>query len=248
MAAASVAALGLFAGGVAYSSRWPTSQLLGRTLIHAPEARGATHTFALTFDDGPSERNTPALLDLLEAAGATATFFLIGNHVRRHPALVRRIAAAGHTVGNHTEMHPALAGKSVQRIHGELLRCQQTISEVTGAAPVFFRPPYGSRKPAVLNIARELGLTPVMWNITARDWKPLGPAAMLRNIDRGIARNRRRHRTSNVLLHDASHLDGTAAHSRADTLAVTADLLQRRDLRFVPVAEIARMQAACAPS
>ncbi len=234
-----LAIMGLLAGGAAYAARWPTSQIFGSTLIDAPEPPGPAHTIALTYDDGPSERNTPGLLDLLAAADIRATFFLIGNHVRRHPELARRIAEAGHTIGNHTDMHPDLARKKAERIHEELTRCQQTIFDITGVKPAFFRPPYGSRRPAVLSIARELGLTPVLWNITAQDWKPLGAPGILRNIDRGLSRNRRSSRSSNLLLHDASHLDGTAPQSRADTLAVTTDLLRRPNLRFVTVADIA---------
>ncbi len=237
-----LAALGLLAGGAAYAARWPTSQIFGSTLIDAMEPPGPVHTVALTYDDGPSERNTPALLDLLAAGNVRATFFLIGSHVRRHPALARRIAEAGHTIGNHTEMHPDLVRKDAARIHGELTRCQQTIFDVTGMTPSFFRPPYGSRRPLVLRMARELGLTPVLWNVTAKDWKAIGVPAILRNVDRGLTANRRRGRTSNVLLHDASHLDGTAPRSRAGTLAVTASIVGRRELRFVTIPGIAARQ------
>lgn len=233
--AAATTGLGLLAGGLQYAARWPTSQLFGPTLVDAPDPDPQHHTIALTFDDGPSDRNTAPLLDILAAANATATFFLIGNHVRRHPALARRIAAEGHTLGNHTDMHPDLSRKSTARIRAELKRCQQTLADTLGVQPALFRPPYGARRPATLRIARELGLTPVLWNITAQDWKALGSTAILQRIDAGIARNRRRGRTSNLLLHDASHLDGNASISRADTLTVTAALLQRTGLRFVSV-------------
>lgn len=244
IAAGAAAALGLVAGGIAYAARWPTSQLFGPTLVDVPDPDASDpdhkhHTLALTYDDGPSDRNTPALLDLLAGANVTATFFLIGNHVRRHPQLARRIAEGGHTLGNHTDMHPDLARKDANRIRAELELCQRTLADIAGITPTLFRPPYGSRSPAVLRIARELGLTPVLWNITAQDWKPIGSAAILKRIDAGIARNRRRGRTSNLLLHDASHLDGNTPRSRADTLAITANLLQRQGLRFVSVAGFA---------
>ena len=239
--AAGLSALALLAGGTAYAARWPTSQLFGRTLIDARETSNSVHTIALTYDDGPSNRNTPALLDILQKANVRATFFLIGNHVRRHPALARRIAELGHTIGNHTDMHPDLARQTPARIRQELSRCQQTIMDATGITPTLFRPPYGSRKPAVLRIARELQLTPVLWNITAEDWKPHAPGTLLFNISRGMVRNRIRHRTRNVLLHDASHLDGTTPQPRIDTLDLTTALLRRSDLRFVTMPEIAAM-------
>lgn len=238
-AGATATGLGLVAGGLAYASRWPTSQIFGATLVDAPDADPQRHTVALTYDDGPSERNTEQLLDILSHAGAPATFFLIGNHVRRHPRLARMIAERGHALGNHTDMHPALARKGNGRVRSELERCQSTIADTTGVLPTLFRPPYGSRSPAVLRIARELGLTPVLWNITARDWAPIGGAAIQKRIDAGIARNRRKGRTSNLLLHDASNVDGMEPLSRIDTLTVTGTLLQCGNLRFVGVGSFA---------
>ena len=238
-AASTAGVLGLAAATWQYAANWPTSQLFGSTLVDAPDPNPTRHTVALTFDDGPSERNTPALLDALAAANVHATFFLIGNHVRRHPQLTRRIAATGHLVANHTGMHPNLARKPASRIRQELETCQQTIADVTGVLPTYFRPPYGGRRPAVLRIARDLGLTPVMWNITAGDWASPGLTPLLARIRKGIDRNRNRRRTSNLLLHDASHLDGTAPHSRQDTVAAVANLLAQPDLRFVPVSAFA---------
>ena len=235
-AGAGAAVLGLLAGGAAYASFWPTSQIFGETLIDVPDAlEQGKHTVALTYDDGPSPRNTPALLNILAKHGTHATFFLIGNHVRKHPEIARSIVAAGHAVGNHTDMHPALARKSEARIHAELDRCHKTLQDTLGVRAALFRPPYGSRRPAVLRIARAMGFTPVTWNVTAVDWEPLGAPRILQNVERGLERNRKRTRTSNVLLHDASHLDGVELRSRADTITVTETLLQRADLRFATV-------------
>jgi peptidoglycan/xylan/chitin deacetylase (PgdA/CDA1 family) len=75
-----VAALGLMAGGYAYAANWPTSQIFGRTLIAGPDSADGTRSVALTYDDGPSPRNTPALLELLAEHNVQATFFLIGEH------------------------------------------------------------------------------------------------------------------------------------------------------------------------
>ena len=230
--AAGAATIVLLAGGYAHAANWPTSQLFGRTLIAGPDTDPAHHAIALTYDDGPSPRNTPALLDLLAKHNVRATFFLIGEHVRKHPDIARRIAAAGHVIGNHTTMHPNLAKKSSDRVREELTRCQQTIAGTLGQQPVLFRPPYGARQPSTLRVARELALTPVMWNVTAHDWDPIGVPAILSRIDKGIARNRKRAIASNILLHDASHLDGAEPASRADTIAVTRTLLERKDLRF----------------
>lgn len=231
-AGAAAATAGLLAGGYSYAANWPTSQIFGRTLIAGRDLDNGLRSIALTYDDGPSPRNTPALLDTLAEYDVTATFFLIGEHVRKHPGLARRISAAGHVIGNHTNMHPNLARKSGARVREELTTCQKVIQDTLGVTPVLFRPPYGARRPGTLRMARSLSLTPVMWNVTAHDWEPMGVAAIQSHVNQGIARNRRSGSASNLLLHDASHLDGAKLASRADSIAVTRALLQRKDLRF----------------
>ena len=238
-------ATGLLAGGYAYAANWPTSQLFGKALIAGPDRDPQHYTLALTYDDGPSPRNTPALLDLLAEHDARATFFLIGEHVRKHPGLARDVAAAGHVIGNHTMMHPNLARQRSSRVREELARCQQIIEETTGTRPTLFRPPYGARRPDVLHIARQMAMVPVLWNVTAYDWKLIGAEAVLAHINTAIARNRRKGIGSNVLLHDASNLDGTVYASRADTLEVTRTLLQRNNLRFTTPLEWISTEQRC---
>ena len=105
----------------------------------------------------------------------------------------------------------------------------------------YFRPPFGARRPMVLKMAREPGLTPVLWNVTGYDWNPIGADGILRKLDAGIARNRERGRASNLLLHDGSHRG--MSWQRMDTVRAVDRLLtarlQResadRDIRFVRV-------------
>lgn len=231
--AGGMATSGLLAGGYAYAVNWPTSQIFGSTIVSGPDSTEGVHSVAVTYDDGPSPRNTPALLDALAEHSVRATFFLIGEHVRKHPALARRVAAAGHVIGNHTMMHPNLSRQSAARVRTELERCQSTLEDTLGVSPVLFRPPYGARTPSVLKIARSMGLTPVMWNVTAHDWDARSSAAVLARIDAATKRHTRKRIASNVLLHDASHLDGSQLASRDITLEVTRALLQREDVRFV---------------
>ncbi len=231
-AGSALAAGGLLTGGYLYAANWPTSQIFGSTLIAGADTDPQQHTIALTYDDGPSARNTPPLLDLLAEFNVLATFFLIGEHVRKHTAMARRVVEAGHVIGNHTAMHPNLARKSPARVREELTACQKTIEDALGISPALFRPPYGARRPDVLRIARALGLTPVLWNVTSKDWQQTTADAVQATVDRGIARNQRRGIASNVLLHDASHLDGPEPASRANTINVTRTLLQRGTYRF----------------
>lgn len=218
-AAALAVTAGLAAGGFAYASRWPTSQLFGRTVIAGTDS----NEFALTYDDGPNPSCTPQLLELLATHNIRATFFLIGNYVRQQSALTREVATAGHLIANHTMSHPQLALQSAARIRQELADCSKLIEDTIGEPVRFFRPPFGSRRPTVLRIARELDLTPVMWNVSGHDWDPIGPERIVGNLEQGIARNRSRRAGSNLLLHDGGHLGLNA--SRLDTVAATWRLL-----------------------
>jgi peptidoglycan/xylan/chitin deacetylase (PgdA/CDA1 family) len=218
-AAVGAAGLGLVAGGLMYASVWPTSQIFGRTLI----AGGDPGQIALTFDDGPNDAATPELLDVLARHGVRATFFAIGNFVRQRPEITRAVVAAGHLLGNHTMSHPKLSMEPAARVRQELADCSAVLEDLTGVAVRFFRPPFGARRPAVLRIARELGLAPVTWNVTGYDWNPIGADGILKNLDAGIARYSRRGCGSNLLLHDGGHR-GMGA-SRMDTVRAVDRLL-----------------------
>lgn len=225
-------ALGVAAGGLIYASAAPTSQIFGRTLIAGADSR----EIALTFDDGPNDAATPQLLEVLARHEVRATFFLIGGFARQRPDLVRAVHAAGHLIGNHTMTHPKLSLIPAVRVRQELTECNTVLEGITGEAVVYFRPPFGARRPVVLRIARELELTPVTWNVTAFDWNTIGEDAILGNLNAGITRNRERRRGSNLLLHDGGHLAMGAA--RMDTVhAVDRLLAAHRDTatRFVTV-------------
>jgi peptidoglycan/xylan/chitin deacetylase (PgdA/CDA1 family) len=217
--AAVTAALSLGAGTWWYAAMWPESQLFGRALI----AGKNPNQIALTFDDGPNEEATPILLDVLARHGVSATFFVIGKFARQRPELVRELLAAGHLVGNHTMTHPPLVTQSAAVIRRELADCNAAIEDVTGGPIRFFRPPFGARRPVVLRAARELDLTPVLWNVSGTDWNPIGVDAILENLEFGLERNRRRKRGSNILLHDGGHLQMGAR--RLDTVRAVDRLL-----------------------
>src|SRR5580658_9919819 len=223
---------GLTAGGYAYAARWPTSQLFGRTLVAGSDIQEV----AFTFDDGPNDPYTFQLLELLARHQVRATFFLVGGYVRQRPEIAQAVRQSGHLIGNHTMTHPSLLWEPPARVREELAGCSAVIEDATGEAVKWFRPPFGSRRPDVLRAAAELGLTPVMWNITAHDWDATDPRALAARVQRGLRRNQGRQRSSNLLLHDGGHLQlGT---DRSVTLAATRMLLEAwagSALRFVSV-------------
>ncbi len=215
------AAAVLAAGGCAYAALSPESQIFGQTVLAGPDPA----QFALTFDDGPNDPHTPALLELLSAQQVRATFFLIGKFVRQRPSLARDIRAAGHLIGNHTMTHPWLAFESPRRVREELAACNAALEDALGERVHFFRPPHGARRPDVLRAGHDLGLTPVLWNAMGYDWKPISAEQITAHLERGIARNRRRNRGSNLLLHDGGHTAMGVDRSRS--IAATRRILDR---------------------
>jgi peptidoglycan/xylan/chitin deacetylase (PgdA/CDA1 family) len=226
--AAGVAAVaGLAAGGWFYAALYPTSQIFGRVVIAGDDPG----EIALTYDDGPNPHATPRLLDVLAKQDVRATFFLIGEFVRKEPALVREIAASGHTIGNHTMTHPWLSYCGAQRIRTEIEDSKAIIEDTIGAKISLFRPPHGARRPVVLEVARELGLATVNWNIITHDWRPQPSEAIVAKVRNGIRRNEAHGRGSNLLLHD-----GGFAQPRMPSVEATETILadaKAKGMRFV---------------
>lgn len=225
------AAAVLAAGGCAYAAMWPGSRLFGDVLI-APLRPGE---LALTFDDGPSAAWTPRLLEMLAEHNVRANFFLLGSRAQAEPELVCRIAAAGHLIGNHSWSHPNLALVSASRIREELSRTRDTLEQITAAPVRCFRPPFGARRPATLSIARELGMTPVLWNAMTSDWRNPSPERIAQRLSSKIDGLARHRRAANIVLHDGGHLDARAV--RSPSIAAAGLLVARYQAthRFVTV-------------
>jgi peptidoglycan/xylan/chitin deacetylase (PgdA/CDA1 family) len=199
-----------------YQSMAPTGQWYGKTFTGLP--RGSRQ-IALTYDDGPNDPHTLRLLEVLARHGVQATFFLIGRYVQQRPDIAREIIQAGHAVGNHTFTHPLLTFKSDTEIRQQLSECRAALQDAIGEPSNLFRPPFGGRRPAVLRVARELGLEPIMWNVTGYDWNA-PPAAV---IERKVAKQIRGGDV--ILLHDGGHKQMGA--DRSQTVIATDHLLVR---------------------
>lgn len=180
---------------------FPQWQMFGASFC---QAKIREKRVALTFDDGPDDENTPALLTLLAERGVRATFFVIGHRAARRPELVTQITAAGHAVENHTFHHHPLTNLfSIGRLRAELTLAQAEIQRVTGRAPVFFRPPAGLTNPRIFRAVEELGLKLAGYTargldrrndppgkIAARLLARLQPGAIFLLHDAGVPRER----------------------------------------------------------
>lgn len=189
----------------------------------------AQRQVALTFDDGPDARSTPALLDLLRAEKIEATFFCIGKNVVTDGALAARIVREGHLLGNHTFNHSnATNFFTAARLHDELTKTQAAILNATGVTPNYFRPPMGLSNPRTFRVAHALGLAVIGWSARGLDTQCCDPEII-------VARILRRLQPGGILLlHDGN--------IPAERLVVTVKLLlsklRERDYEVVQLDKI----------
>lgn len=197
----------------------PRSTLLGPNLTRLPAAAAARREIALTIDDGPDPEVTPRVLDLLDAAGARASFFCIGWRAREQPALCREIVARGHRVENHGDSHAkAFATFGPGRLRADIAAAQATLSEISGQAPRFFRATAGLRNPFLDPVLHGLGLKLAAWTRRPYDTRTGDPALVYARLTRRLAAG------DILLLHDG-HAARTPA-GQAVILAVLPRLLQ----------------------
>jgi len=208
----------------------PSSTFFRPVLIRG---RRAAKRVCLTFDDGPAERFTEQLLNILREHKVPATFFVCGKNVDEHPDLLRRIVDEGHEVGNHTYSHPFVFFKSRRRISAEIDRTQAAIEKVAGYRPKVFRPPYGARWFGLVPALAERGMHLVLWSATGYDWKRDVPGivkATLGGLKPGAI----------ILLHDGRETRPTAEIDRHRTIAALPAIIagiRERGYTFAPLSE-----------
>ena len=143
------------------------------TTVDAIPAHAATCSagyVGLSFDDGPSNAHTPALLNALKQNGLKATLFNEGQFAVAYPAQVQAEVAAGMWIGNHTYDHPHLTTLSQSQVDSEIGQAQTDIANAGGGTPKLFRPPYGETNSTVKAVEAKYGLTEIIWNIDSQDW------------------------------------------------------------------------------
>lgn len=127
-------------------------------------------TVGLTFDDGPHPQATPAVLDVLARYGASATFFVVGEQVDRHPGIIEEIVAAGHRLAVHGDRHVCQLRRTPHGLAADIARCAARVRDIQPGPITHWRAPYGVFSPAGLAIGRRLGWQPLLWSRWGRDW------------------------------------------------------------------------------
>lgn len=216
---------------LAAASLWPKSRWVGPNLLRLPREAARRGEVSLTFDDGPDPEITPRVLDLLDRAGARATFFCIGGRAAANPDLTAEIARRGHRVENHSHTHPHLfACYPWTALRSEIERAQDAIEKTAGRRPRLFRAPAGLRNPLLDGVLHRTGLRLASW--TRRGFDSLGgdPGSVARRLLRGLAAG------DVLLLHDGSTLRESGGNPQVlKILPRVLDALAVQGLRSVPI-------------
>lgn len=125
---------------------------------------------ALTFDDGPKEEESPAILEILDQFGIKATFFIVGKAAEKNPDLVYRIYASGHEIANHTYSHTRLDTISNSAVETEIQKTNQILENITSVKTRYFRPPGGRFNRGILTQVKKCNLDVILWNVNAGDY------------------------------------------------------------------------------
>lgn len=178
---------------------------------------------ALTFDDGPTKKYTPVILDALKEHHASATFFVLGSKAESEPKILQRMILEGNEIGNHTYSHKQLTTLSKERIEEEITHTQESIYKVTNQYPQIIRPPYGSRNDTVLQCADDKKI--VTWTIDTEDWRSKNTEKVVQIVLDQVEDG------SIILMHDLYA-------STAEAAIILIPELQERGYQLVTVSEL----------
>jgi peptidoglycan/xylan/chitin deacetylase (PgdA/CDA1 family) len=185
---------------------------------------------SLTFDDGPDEVWTRRVLEALARASVRATFFMVGERVRRAPATARAVLEAGHEVQLHCDRHLAHSELGERELERDASSALASL-ELLGAHPTYWRAPWGVQTAASEQVARAHRLTLVRWTVDTHDWRGDSPARMLVAARRSLAQG------GVVLMHDAlgpgATRDGCA--NTVDFIAALVAAARSRGVRVGPL-------------
>ena len=191
---------------------------------------------ALTFDDGPNAAVTNRILASLEANGARATFFMVGNRVTgaANTAAVKRMAELGCEVANHTYEHKNITKLGADQVKAQLTKTNQIVSNTCQVSPVLMRPPGGAKNAASLNAVGDLGMASILWSVDTLDWK-----------------TRNKQKTIDAVLNHIKDGDIVLMHDLYTTTAEAAEViipeLVKRGYQLVTVSEMAAFRGGIEP-
>jgi peptidoglycan-N-acetylglucosamine deacetylase len=233
-AAASAAAVALVGGALVHVLPGAVAWRRARCrLLPRLSGVGDPGHVALTFDDGPDPRSTPAILDALDDFGWRATFFCLGSQVTRSPGLAQELLLRGHEIGVHGHEHASHLRRPATWTVPDVIRARDTIAETVGQPSRWFRPPYGALSASAVTASRRAGLQLVLWTTWGLDWRS-------DSTGRSVAANVERtfHPGATVLLHDSDITSAPGSwRSTLAALPLLAERWEAAGLRVGPLAD-----------
>lgn len=185
---------------------------------------------SITFDDGPDNKLTPQLLNLLEQEKISATFFIIGSKIKGNEKLLADIYQKGHTIGNHSfAHHKKITYQPTKNLLADVELCNTSIQQVIGKQPLFFRPPFGVTTPRYNRVLKKLKMQSIGWNIRSFDTTATDKKKLYNKIIQQIKDG------SIVLFHDTQEI----------TLAVLPDIImycKQNGIKIVPLPQLINQQ------
>lgn len=210
----------------AVASRQPSAMQSSAVANRQPSAMQSSAVrplqVALTFDDGPHQTCTPALLNGLKQREVKATFFLMGENIAGKEPLVQRMQAEGHLIGNHGYRHIQMTKEEAEQACADIEQTEKLIQSITGKRPEYLRPPYGDWNE---QLECRVNLTTVLWNVDSLDWKFQNTDRIVRRVEKDVKDG------DIILMHDIFPTSVEAA------LRIVDDL-QKRGYEFVTVEEL----------
>ena len=180
---------------------------------------------AISFDAAWGNEDTEKLISIMDEYGIKATFFVVGDWVRKYPESVKQLHDAGHEIMSHSDKHKHMSQLSVEDIKSDIIACQEEIEKVTGVKPFLFRPPYGEYDNKVITTLRDLGYHSIQWDVDSLDWKEIPASEITERVVSKVKNG------SIVLFHNA------ALHT-PEALPTIIETLQGQGYEFVKISEL----------
>lgn len=216
----SIAILGLiFTWSEIKENLWINAQIINRI--------PTTHkVVALTFDDGPSYKTTPEILDILKEKKVRATFFVVGENAEQLSSILAQEVKDGHEIGIHTYDHKSLPKLSKDKIKEEIEKSEKAIAAVV-TQPTLFRPPGGAYNKTVLKVARDMGYIVILWSVDPHDWRRPPVEKIVDEVVNNVKPG------SIILLHDLKYPSPTSK-----AIGIIIDRLKEQGYELVTVSEL----------
>lgn len=213
-------------GTIKGSSMSSASKTSKKLPIYCVDTKGQKKV-AITFDAAWGDEDAEEILQTLDKYQVKATFFMVGDWMRKYPDLVKKLAEAGHDVANHSNKHPHVNEMHKEAIKKDIMDAHEEIQKLTGQSCYLYRPPYGEYNNKVLEAAEECHYYTIQWDVDSIDWKGYDAPTIVNKV----LQHKHLGDGSIILLHNG------AKHT-AEALPQIIQGLKDKGYEIVPISEL----------